>query len=325
MRRRDFITLLGGAGAAFPLVAGAQQRAVPKVGFLGGGSSESQRTWAAAFAQRMRELGWIEGRSVAIEYRWAEGRPERYTEIAAEFVRVKADVILAAGTEAALAAKRATAVIPIVFSTAGDPIGSGLVASLARPGGNVTGLSNQGSDLGSKRLALLREILPALKRVGVIVNADYSGGVTERAEIDAAARTLSIEVVPLPLRRAEDIAPAFDGLKERVEALYLIGDPLVHLHRLRINTFALAARLPTIGFQREYVEAAGLMSYGTNFSDLHRRAADFVDKILKGSKPADIPVEQPTRFDLIVNLRTAKALGLTIPETFLVRADEVIE
>jgi ABC-type uncharacterized transport system substrate-binding protein len=325
VRRREFITLLGGA-AAWPLAARAQQAGkLPTIGFLGGGSPTSQRTWAAAFAQRLRELGWIEGRTVAIEYRWAEGRPERYSEIAAEFVRFKADVILAAGTEAALAAKRETAVIPIVFSTAGDPIGSGLVASLARPGGNVTGLSNQGSDLGGKKLGLLREVLPALTRVAVMVNADYSGGVTERIEIDTAARKLGIEVVPLTIRRAEDIARAFDGLKERVEAVYVIGDPLVSLLRLRINTFALAARLPTMGFQREYVEAAGLASYGTNFPDQHRRAAEFVDKILRGAKPADIPVEQPNKFEVVINLTTSKALGLTIPVTVLARADEVIE
>ena len=326
IRRREFISLLGSAATVWPLAARGQQPSkLPTIGFLGAGAPATQSQWAAAFAQRLRELGWIEDRTVAIEYRWAEGRPGRYTEIAAEFVRLKADVILAAGTEAALAAKRETAVIPIVFSTAGDPIGSGLVASLARPGGNVTGLSNQGSDLGGKKLGLLREVLPELTRVAVMVNADYSGGVTERIEIDAAARKLGIEVVPLTIRRAEDIAPAFDRLKERVEALYIIGDPLVSLHRLRINTFALAARLPTMGFQREYVEAAGLASYGTNFLDQHRRAAEFVDKILRGAKPADIPVEQPNKLELVINLTTAKALGLTIPVTLLARADGLIE
>ena len=325
MKRREFIALVGGM-AAWPLAARAQeQRKLLTIGFLGTGVPASQRTWAAAFARRLRELGWIEDQTVAIEYRWAEGRPERYTEIAAEFVRLKTDVILAGGTEGALAAKRETADIPIVFATAGDPIGSGLVASLARPGGNITGLSNQGSDLGGKKLELMREVLPTLTRVAVMVNSDYSGGLTERFEIDAAARKLGIEVVPLPIRRIEDIAPAFDGLKERVEALYVSGDPLASLHRLRINTFALAARLPTMGFQREYVEAAGLISYGTNFPDQYRRAAEFVDKILRGAKPADIPVEQPNRFELVINLTTAKALGLTIPVTVLARADEVIE
>jgi putative ABC transport system substrate-binding protein len=237
MRRREFITLLGGAVAAWPLAARAQQPGKPPtIGYLGGGGPTTQRAWVDAFVQRLRELGWIEGRTVAIEYRWGEGRAERYAEIAAEFVRLKVDVILAGGTEAAIAAKQATPVIPIVFPTSGDPVGSRLVASLARPGGNVTGLSNLGSDLAGKRLGLLREVLPSLRRLAIMANADYSGGVTERDEIDAAARTLGLEVVPLPIRRGEDIASAFDGLKGRAEALYTTGDPLVNTHRLRIKT-----------------------------------------------------------------------------------------
>ena len=261
----------------------------------------------------------------SIEVRWAEGHSARYAEIAAEFVRLKVDVILAGGTEAAIAAKRATSVIPIVFPTAGDPVGGGLVASLARPGGNVTGLSNLGTDLAAKRLEILREVLPELRRLAVMVNTDYSGGVTERAEINAAAHTLGLEIVPLPIRRLEDIASAFEGLRGRADAFYTTGDSLVNTQRLRINIFALAARMPTMFPQREYVEAAGLMSYGANFPDLNRRAADFVDKILRGAKPGDIPVEQPTKFDLVINLITAKALGLTMPPTLLARADEVIE
>ena len=325
MKRRGFITLLGGA-AAWPLAARAQQAGkLPTIGYLGGGGPTSQRAWVDAFVQRLRELGWIEGRTVAIEFRWGEGRAERYAEIAAEFVRLKVDVILAGGTEAAIAAKQATSIIPIVFPTAGDPVGSRLVASLARPGGNVTGLSNLGTGLAAKRLELLREVFPGLRRLAVMINSDYSGGVTERGEIDEAARTLGVEIVPLPIRRVEDIASAFEGLKGRAEAFYTTGDSLVNTHRLRINTFALAARLPTMFPQREYVEAAGLMSYGANFPGLNRRAADFVDKILRGAKPADLPVEQPTKYDLVINLTTAKALGLTIPESFLLRADEVIE
>jgi putative tryptophan/tyrosine transport system substrate-binding protein len=326
VRRRDFITLLGGAVAAWPLAARAQQAGkVPTIGYLGGGAPISQRAWLDAFVQRLRELGWIEGRTVAIEYRWGEGRTERFAEIAAEFVRLKVDVILAGGTEAAVAAKQATSMIPIVFPSAGDPVGSRLVDSLARPGGNVTGLSNLGSGLAAKRLELLREVFPELRRLAVMVNADYSGGVTERDEMDEAARTLGLELIPFPIRRVEDIASAFEGLKGRAEGLYTIGDSLVHVHRLRINTFALAARLPTMFSQREFVEAAGLMSYGTNFPDLNRRAAEYVDKILRGAKPGDLPVQQPTKFDLVINLTTAKALGLTIPESFLTRADEVIE
>jgi ABC-type uncharacterized transport system substrate-binding protein len=327
VRRRQFITLVGGAVAAWPLAARAQQPAgkQPTIGFLGGGTPTGQRTWVAAFVQRLRELGWIEGRTVTIEYRWGEGRAERFTEIAAELVRLKVDVILAGGTEAAVAAKHATSVIPIVFPSAGDPIGSGLVASLARPGGNVTGLSNLGSDLAAKRLGLLREVLPGFRRLAVLANAAYSGGVTEMVEIDAAARTLGLEIVAFPIRRVEDIAPAFEALKGRAEALYVVGDPLANTHRLRINTFAVAARLPTMHSQREYVESGGLMSYGANFPDLNRRAADYVDKILRGGKPADLPVEQPTKFDLVINLITAKALDLDVPPTLLARADEVIE
>jgi putative ABC transport system substrate-binding protein len=275
--------------------------------------------------QRLGELGWNEGRTVTIEYRWGEGRAERFTEIAAELVRLKVDVILAGGTEAAVAAKQATSVIPIVFPSAGDPIGSGLVTSLARPGGNVTGLSNLGSDLATKRLGLLREVLPGLRRLAVMANAAYSGGVTEMMEIGAAARTLGLEVIPLPIRGADDIALAFEGHNGRAEALYVIGDSLMNAHRLRINTFALATRLPTMHPQREFVEAAGLMSYGANFPELNRRAAEYVDKILRGAMAGDIPVEQPAKFDLVVNLVTARALGLTVPDILLARADEVIE
>jgi putative ABC transport system substrate-binding protein len=325
VKRRAFITLLGGA-VAWPGTARAQQPAkLPTIGYLGGGGPVSQRAWAEAFTQRLRELGWLEGRTIAIEYRWGEGRAERYSEIAAEFVQLKVDVILAGGTEAAIAAKQATSVIPIVFPTAGDPVGSRLVASLARPGGNVTGLSNLGSNLAAKRLEIMREVVPGLGRLAVMANADYSGGVTEREEIDAAARTIGLEVISLPIRRPEDIAPAFEALKRRADALYVVGDPLVNIQRVRINTFALATRLPTMYVQREYVEAAGLMSYGPNYLDLNRRAADYVDRILRGTKPGDLPIEQPTKFDLVINLITAKALGLEIPPTLLARADEVIE
>ena len=275
--------------------------------------------------QRLRELGWIDGRNVAIEYRWGEGRNERFAEIAAEFVRLKVDLIVAPGTPAAIAAKQATSTIPIVFVGAGDPVATGLVPSLARPGDNVTGLSNMESDLAAKRLGLLREVLPGFHRLAVMVNGAYSGGATEMLEIDAAARTLDLEIVAFPIRRVEEIAPSFDALKGRAEALYVVGDPLANTHRLRIITFALAARLPTVHSQRQYVEAGGLMSYGANFPDLNRRAADYVDKILRGAKPADIPVEQPTKFDLVLNLITAQALGLTVPPTLLARADEVIE
>jgi ABC-type uncharacterized transport system substrate-binding protein len=327
--RRNFITLLGGAAAApmlAPLAVRAQQSLkMPTIGFLGPGTSSGQAQWVGPFVNRLRELGWIEGRTVKIEYRWGEGRAERVPELAAEFVRLKVDVILAAGTEAALAAQRATSAIPIVFPLAADPVGSGLVASLSRPGGNITGVSNLASVLAGKRLELLREILPEFKQLAIMANAGSPNAALEIREIEAAARTLAVETVPLVIRRAEDIAPAFDTLKGHAQALYVVGDPLMNTFRRRINTFALAARIPTMGGQREYVEAAGLMSYGAYYPDLNRRAAEYVDKILRGSKPADLPVEQPTKFEFVINLATAKALGLEVPPTLLALADEVIE
>jgi putative ABC transport system substrate-binding protein len=324
VRRREFITLLGSV-PAWPLTARAQQAGkLPTIGFLGATPSfESQRV--AAFVQRLRELAWVDGRNVAIEYRWAQGRPERVSEIAAEFVRIRVDVIVTVGTPPTLAAKQATAIIPIVFASVSDPVGTGLVESLARPGGNVTGLSSQQVDIAGKRLELLREVVPNLRRLAILANVGNPSVVLDMGEAQAAARKLGLEVTTSEIRRAEDIAPAFDALKARADALYICTDPLVNTHRIRINTLALAARLPTIHALREYVEAGGLMSYGPNVPDLLRRAANYVDKILRGAKPSDIPVEQPTKFDLVINLTTAKALGFTIPESFLLRADEVIE
>jgi putative ABC transport system substrate-binding protein len=326
LKRRDFITLLGGATAAQPLAAFAQQPAKkPTIGYLGGTTAviESQRV--AALLQQLRELGWIEGRNLAIEYRWGEGRDDRTAEIAAEFVRLKVDVIITVGTPAALAAKQATSVIPIVFTTVADPVGTGLVASLARPEGNVTGLSIQQTDLAGKRLELLRGVVPALGRLAILADADNPANLLEVGEVQAAARKLSIGIATFEIRRAEEIAPAFSALNGRAEALYVAGTPLTNNSRVRINTLALAARLPTMLASREYVEAGGLMSYGPNFTDLFRRAASYVDKILRGAKPADIPVEQPTKFDLVINLTTARALGLDIAPNVLALADEVIE
>jgi putative tryptophan/tyrosine transport system substrate-binding protein len=321
--RRQFITLLGGT-VAWPLVARAQQVAMPVIGYLGANtpSAESQRI--AAFVRRLRELGWIDGRNIAIEYRWAEGRPERATEIAAEFVRLKVDAFVTYATVPVMAAKQATSSIPIIFAVAGDPVGTGIVASLARPGSNVTGVSLQKTDLAGKRLELLRELVPGLHRLAILANVGSSGVMPEVREVQAGAGTLGLDVATSEIRRAEDIAPAFEALKGRAEALYVCGDPLVDTNRIRIITLALAARLPTISDFREYVEA-GVISYGPNFPDLFRRAAELVDKVLRGTKPGDIPVEQPTKFDLVVNLTTAKALGLEIPSSVLARADEVIE
>jgi putative ABC transport system substrate-binding protein len=325
MRRRDFITLLGGA-AAWPLAARAQQPGkLPTIGFLGSTTPTIHGQWAAVFVQRLRELGWIEARNISIEYRWAEGRNDRAAEIASEFVRLKVDVIVTWGTAPVVAAKQATAVIPIVFATAGDPVATGLVVSLARPGGNLTGLSNQARDLAGKRLGLLREIIPDLRRLAILSNIETPIGVLEVGEVQAAARTLDLEVLPLEIRRAEDIAPAFESLKGRAQAIYVVSEPLIASNRVRMNTLALGARLPTLYGLREYVEAGGLMSYGPNTPDLFRRSAEIVDKILRGAKPGEIPVEQPTKFDLVINLTTAKALGLDIPATVLARVDEVIE
>ena len=326
MKRRAFITLLGGAVAARPFAAHAQRSGkLPTIGYLGASSPAGQGQWLAAFLERVRELGWIEGRTVTIEQRWAENRAERYAEIAAEFVRLKVDVIVTLGI-AVPAVKQATSVIPVVFAVDADPVGGGLVASLARPGGNVTGMSTQTPDLAGKRLELLREVIPGLRRLAILANANWRGAVPEIAEVQAAARTLGFDIVDkLEIRKAEDIAPAFAAIKGLPQALYVSSDPLVAANRVRIVTLALAARLPTMFVRREYIEVGGLIAYGPNFLDLNRRAADYVDKILRGAKPADLPVEQPTKFDLIINLTTAKALGLTIPEAFLLRTDEMIE
>jgi putative tryptophan/tyrosine transport system substrate-binding protein len=324
--RRKFLTALGGAAAAWPLAARAQQAGkVPTMGLLGANNAAAQSPWTAAFLQRLRELGWIEGRNLAVEYRWAEGRDQRAAELAAELVRRKVDIIVVNGTPQILAAKEATSTIPVVFVGAGDPLGTDLVASLARPGGNLTGLSLQQTDTSTKRLELLREVVPGLRRLAILAHVGSPNAVLEMDEIQRTAGALSVEVVALKIRQAAEIAPAVETIKGRVDALYVASAPLLTTNRVRINTLALAARLPTMHSFREWVEAAGLMSYGPNFPDLFRRAADLVDKILRGAKPADIPVEQPTKFDLVINMTTAKALGLDVPPTLLARADEVIE
>ena len=326
MRRREFITLVGGAAVTWPLAARAQQaRKVPTVGFLGQSTPLGESERAAAFAQRLRELGWVEGRTIAIEYRWAAGRNERLAEIAAEFVQFKMDVIVAGGAPPVLAAMQATSIIPIVFASAGDPVGTGLVASLARPGGNVTGLSVLAVDLASKRLDLLREVVSGFGRLAIMGNVGNPIILNELAELQAAAGRLGLQVDRLEIQRPQDIAPALEAVKGRADAVYVCQDLLTVGNRMRINTLALGARLPVMHASREHIEAAGLMSYGPNFLDLYRRAGDYVDKILRGAKPGDLPVEQPTKFELVINLTTARALGLTIPESLLARADEVIE
>jgi putative ABC transport system substrate-binding protein len=329
LRRRELLALLCGAAAAptlYPVAARAQQQGkLRTIGFLGATNPTAWSAFDAAFLQRLRELGWIDGRNVTIEYRWAEGRESRYDEFAAEFVRLNVDVIVTGGTGAVVAVKKATSTIPIVFATAGDPVGTGLVHSLSRPGGNVTGLSNQQTDLAGSRLELLRDVAPGIRRVGVLGNSTMLNVMLEMDEVGASAKKLGLEVSRLDIKKADDIATRIEALNGKVDALYVCTDPLLTTHRTDINTMAIAQKLPTVFAFREYVTSGGLMSYGPNFPDLFRRAGDFVDKILRGAKPADIPVEQPVTFDLIINMTTAKALGLKIPESFLVRAKEVIE
>jgi putative tryptophan/tyrosine transport system substrate-binding protein len=325
--RREFITLLGGAAASWPLAARAQQPAqIKRVGMLMGFANDALgQVSVKAFQQELERLGWAEGRSVAFEFRWAEGRSERFADFAAEFVRLRVDVILTTATPSTAAAMQATSKIPIVFVGSGDPVGSGLVTSLARPGGNVTGLSNQNLDVASKRVALLREIVPGLRRLGVVHNPGNPVLILEMREVREAAHTMGLDVIPLEIRHAEDIAPAFEALQGPALSLYVGGDPLVNSNALRINTLALVRRLPTMHAERAQLETGGLISYGVNRADLYRRGADYVDKILRGAKPGDIPVQQPTKFDLVINLITAKALGLTVPDKLLALADEVIE
>jgi putative tryptophan/tyrosine transport system substrate-binding protein len=325
MRRRDFLGVMGGA-VALPMAAQAQQGGkLPTVGFLGANTASAQSDWTAAFVQRLGELGWIEGRTVTIEYRWVEGHFDRAPELVGELLRLKVDIILTHGTPDVLAAKQATSDIPIVFALAGDPVRNNLVASLAHPGANVTGLSIQSSDLGGKRVELLREMVPGLARLGFLVNTANMNTPLELREAEVACRALGLTLEKIEFRRAEDIGSVIDSLKARVQVLYVPLDPLFSSNVGRLNAAAVAARLPTLYSTGDGVRAGGLMAYGPNIADNFRRAAELVDKILRGARPADIPVEQSAKFDLVINLKTAKALGLTVPPTLLARADEVIE
>ena len=325
MRRREFIMLLSSAAVTWPCATRAERSAMPVIGLLGSDAAPAQSEWTDAFLQRLRELGWSEGRNIIVDYRWSEGHAERFSEIAAEFVQRKVTLILTHTTPPTLAAKQATSTIPIVFATAGDPIGAGIVPSLARPGGNITGLSSQIPDAAGKRLELFQQVVPGLRRLATLADVDNPYAALDLRQIKESASTLGIEVASFEIRRSEELESAFDALKQRVDALYVLPVPLLFANRARISALALSARLPTLHGVREYVEAGGLMSYGPNWPHMWRRAADLVDKILRGAKPGDIPVEQPTEFDLVINLTTAKALGLTIPEKLLALADEVIE
>jgi putative ABC transport system substrate-binding protein len=325
MKRREFIAIIGGVVASWPVPARAQQAGkLPVIGFLGASAAATQAQWTAAFVQRLRELGWIDGRTIAIEYRFAEGRNDRFAELAAELVRLKVDVILTDGG-ATLAAKNVTSTIPIVFAVAADPLGGGYVSSLSRPGGNVTGSSVQASDTATKRLSLLQEAIPGLRRVAILVNVNYPAAVKETAEVESAGREIKLETIRGEVRRVEDIASTIEGLEGRADALYVCTDSFFNSNRQIINATAIAARLPTIHGIRATAEGGGMMSYSANFPALFRRAAEKVDKILRGAKPGDLPVEQPTQFDLMINVKTAAALGLTLPPTLIGLADEVIE
>jgi ABC-type uncharacterized transport system substrate-binding protein len=320
--RRQFIRLIGGA-APWPIALRAQYR-LPTVGILGVATSSAWQSNLAVFTQRLDELGWSDARTLAFEYRWAEGNSGRFPDLAAELVRLKVDVILTAGG-AVPAAKQATTTIPIVFAVASDPVGTGLVTSLARPGGNVTGLSVQATDLAGKRLELLRELVPGPRRLVIMFNPKYSAAAHESNEVRAAARSLGFETRTLEIRTAQDVGNGIGTLDPQADILYVCIDPLTDTEKIVIATSALTARIPTMGGFRESVQAGSQVFYGPNTESMFRRAAELVDKILRGTKPDDIPVEQATKFVLIVNVRTARALGLDVPATLLARADEVIE
>jgi putative tryptophan/tyrosine transport system substrate-binding protein len=327
IKRREFITLLGGAAAAWPLAARAQQAGkIYTIGLFTAGSLEELTMVTAVFPDALRELGWIEGKNVAFERRYADNCLERLPELAAELVRLDVDVIVAIGTLAPLAAKQATTKIPIVMAAAGDPVASGLVPSLARPGGNVTGMSLMAPDLGGKRLELLKEVLPRLSRVAVLWNAANPYAALLFKETQAAGRALGIEVQSLEVRGPDDFDSAFEAARrQRPDALITVEDPLTGTHRKLMADFAARQQFPALYGVREFVTAGGFISYGASLPDLTRRAAAYVDKIFKGAKPADLPVQQPTKFELVINLKTARALGLDVPPTLLARADEVIE
>jgi putative ABC transport system substrate-binding protein len=325
MRRRQFLALLSGVAVAHSHAARAQQKTkLLTIGVLGVATALAWKPSIAAFLQRLHDLGWVEGRDVNIEYRWAEGHSERFAELADSLVRLNVDVIVTAGG-AVVAAKQATTSIPIIFAVASDPIGTGLVASLAHPGGNVTGLSVQAPDLAGKRVELLRELIPNLRRLVIMANPRYAAAAREMNEVQTAGRALNLETKIFEIHESKDIGVAIEALKGSTDVLYVCIDPLTDTNQMMITQLTTAARIPTMNGFRDAVRAGSLIFYGPNTEDLFRRAADFVDKILRGAKPADIPVEQPTKYDLVINIKAAKALGITVPQSMLVAADEVIE
>jgi putative ABC transport system substrate-binding protein len=323
MNKRILGLVLGAMLFALCVYAQAQQpKKVPRIGFLTLVASPSARE---VFQQGLRDLGYVEGQNIVIEYRHAAGRAERLPELAAELVRLNVDVIVVAASQSTLAAKKATQTIPVIFTGVGDPVAQGLVASLARPGGNITGLASLSPEVGGKRLELLKEVVPIASRVAILWNPTNSSNSLQIKEISPAAKALSLRIQSLEASKPDDLEPAFVAMvRERADALSVFADPFLSTHRARLAQLAAKNRLPAMYGNSEYVEAGGLMSYAPSFSDMHRRAATFVDKILKGAKPADLPVEQPMKFEFVINLKTAKQIGLTIPPNVLARADKII-
>jgi putative ABC transport system substrate-binding protein len=326
MKRRAFVSLLGAAAAAWPLAARGQAGKIPRVGFMGNSTAALEANLVEPFHDGLRELGYQEGRNIVIEYRWADGRYERFPALVAELLALPVDVIVTAGTPAALAVKKATSSVPLVMIAVGDPIGTGIVPSLARPGGNITGLSSIAPDLEGKRLELLREVLPKLSHVGVFLNPVNPFHEVSMRQAFAAAQTLGIQLQSLEVRRSAELEGAFAAIvRSKPDALLILADRVFLHNRKRMMDFATEHRLPSVNAYRELFEAGGLMSYGPSYEHMHRRAADYVDKILKGAKAGDLPIEQPTKFTLIVNLKAAHAVGVDVPPMLLARADEVIE
>jgi putative ABC transport system substrate-binding protein len=328
MIRREFlpITLLGGAAAAWPLAARAQQLVMPVVGYLDAGTSEVAAAQLATFRKGLSEMGYVEGRSVAIQYRWADNQPARIPELAAELVRLRVNVLVAAALHPALQAQAATTTIPIVFSTGSDPVGTGLVASLNRPGGNVTGVTDIGGELGTKQLGLLRELLPRAKRFAVLVDPIIPLAKSLPEEVQEAAATVGLQVESYSARDRREIDGAFASMvQDRAEALLVAPAVLFQTRRAQLSTLAVHHRLPAIYPWREFIEVGGLMSYGASRIDQLRQVGIYTGRILKGEKPADLPVMQPTKFEFVINLQTARTLGIEVPPTLLALADEVIE
>jgi putative ABC transport system substrate-binding protein len=324
MKRREFVTLLGGAAAAWPLTARGQQPAMRVIGFLGGADPMGYAVLMEAFRSGLRDHGYIEGQNVRIEYRWAEGNYERLPNLAADLARRNVDIIITQGTPAAFAAKQATTTIPIVMAIVGDPVDSGIVTSYSRPGGNITGSSFFFPEINAKRLELIKSLVPGLKRAGVLMHPDNLAMTSVLREMDQVAKAMDVKLQYVEVRRLDELDSAFARAKSQIQALTVIDEGLFIANAKRIADLALTNGLPGVGF-REYCEAGGLAAYGVNFPHIWRRAAVFVDKIFKGTTPADLPIEQATRFEFIINLRTAKSFGLDMPPTLLARADEVIE